>query len=153
LDYSCFENYTTHHHHLLDIFCPDDTFETMKNNFLLRCATLLATLFLAFGLVTRAQAQTSSLALLDDAYATLAHANHDYKGHRAKAMKQIELAVQELGGKISGKGKGHEPQGTSAAQLRAAQGLLQQASAGLSRKELKHVQAAIAQINTALAIK
>jgi hypothetical protein len=68
-------------------------------------------------------------------------------------MKQIELAVQELGGKISGKGRGHEPQGTSDAQLRAAQSLLQQASAGLSRKELKHVQAAIAQINTALSIK
>ena len=125
----------------------------MKNNFLFRCATMLATLLLAFGLVTRAQAQTGSLALLDDAYATLAQANHDYKGHRVKAMKQVELAVQELGGKISGKGKGHEPQGTSDAQLRAAQSLLQQASAGLSRKELKHVQAAIAQINIALSIK
>jgi hypothetical protein len=115
---------------------------------------LLAALFLVFGLVTRSQAQTASpIAALDDAFATLAQANHDYKGHRAKAMKQIELAVRELGGKISGKGKGHEPQGTSDAQLRAAQSLLQQAAAGLSKKPLKHVNAAIEQLNIALSIK
>jgi hypothetical protein len=126
----------------------------MKTNLFLRYATLLAALFLVFGLVTRSQAQTASpIAALDDAYATLAQANHDYKGHRAKAMKQIELAVHELGGKISGKGRGHEPQGASDAQLRAAQALLQQAAAGLSKKPLKHVNAAIAQINVALSIK
>ena len=126
----------------------------MKTNLFLRYATLLAVLFLVFGLVTRSQAQTASpIDALDDAFATLAQANHDYKGHRAKAMKQIELAVRELGGKISGKGRGHEPQGASDAQLRAAQALLQQAAAGLSKKPLKHVNAAIAQINVALSIK
>ena len=125
----------------------------MKNYIFLRYATLLASLLLAFGLVTRAQAQTGNLTLLDDAYATLAQADHDYKGHRVRAMKQIELAVQELGGKISGQGRGREPQATSDAQLRAAQVLLQQASSGLSGKALKHVNAAIVQINTALAIK
>ena len=125
----------------------------MKNYIFLRYATLLASLLLAFGLVTRAQAQTGSLTLPDDAYATLAQADHDYKGHRVRAMKQIELAVQELGGKISGQGRGREPQATSDAQLRAAQVLLQQASSGLSGKALKHVNAAIVQINTALAIK
>jgi hypothetical protein len=126
----------------------------MKINCFLRCASLLAILFLAFGLVNRVQAQTDSpTATLDDAYATLAQADHDYKGHRVWAMKQIELAVKELGGKISGNGKGHEPQGTSDAQLRAAQVLLQQAGGGLSGKALKHVNAAITQINTALAIK
>jgi len=137
----------------LDNFCSDDTFEAMKSDYFLRYATLLAAILLAFGLVTRVQAQTGSFTLLDDAYATLAQADHDYKGHRVKAMKQIELAVQELGGKISGKGRGHEPQATSDAQLRAAQTLLQQAGSGLSGKALKHVNAAIAQINTALAIK
>ena len=125
----------------------------MKNYIFLRYATLLASLLLAFGLVTRAQAQTGNLTLLDDAYATVAQADHDYKGHRVRAMKQIELAVQELGGKISGQGRGREPQATSDAQLRAAQVLLQQASSGLSGKALKHVNAAIVQINTALAIK
>jgi cob(I)alamin adenosyltransferase len=119
-----------------------------------RYTLLLAALILAFGLVTRSQAQsTGTLATLDAAYATLAQADHDYKGHRVRAMKQIEQAVKELGGTISGKGKGHEPQGTSDAQLRAAQELLQQASAGLSGKPLKHVNAAIAQLNTALAIR
>ena len=126
----------------------------MKTNHFLRYATLIATLFLAFGLMTRVQAQTNNnLATLDEAYATLAQADHDYKGHRVRAMKQIELVVHELGGKISGKGKRHEPQATSDAQLRAAQSLLQQASTGLSGKALKHVNAAIAQLNIALTIK
>jgi hypothetical protein len=126
----------------------------MKTNFFPCYATLLAALMLIFSLVTSGHAQTSgSFTLLDDAYATLAQADHDYKGHRVKAMKQIELAIQELGGKISGKGRGHESQGTSDAQLRAAQGLLQQAAGGLSQKALKHVNAAVEQINIALSIK
>ena len=126
----------------------------MNKNLLLRSSVLLTTLLLLLGLVSRGQAQTSStLITLDDAYATLAQANHDYKGHRARAMKQIEAAVKELGGAISGKGKGHEPQGTSDAQLRAAQSLLQQTTSGLSGKALKHVNNAIAEINDALAVK
>jgi hypothetical protein len=126
----------------------------MNTNLFPRYAMLLATLMLIFGLVTSGHAQTSgAFTLLDDAYATLSQADHDYKGHRVKAMKQIELAVREFGGKISGKGRGHEPQGTSDAQLRAAQGLLQQAAGGLSKKALKHVNAAIEQINVALSIK
>jgi cob(I)alamin adenosyltransferase len=126
----------------------------MTHKLYFRYATLLSTLLLAFGLVTRGHAQNNSaLATLDEAYATLAQADHDYKGHRAKAMKQIQLAVKELGGRISGKGRGHEPQGTSDAQLKAAQVLLQQASTGLTGKPLKHVNAAITQISVALSIK
>jgi hypothetical protein len=126
----------------------------MKNYLLLRYSTLLATILLAFGLVTRGQAQTTgNLNTLYDAYATLAQGDHDYKGHRVRAMKQIELAVQELGGKIAGNGRGHEPQGTSDVQMRAAQSLLQQAGAGLSGKPLKHVNNAIAQINDGLSIR
>lgn len=126
----------------------------MNNAFLLRYSTLLAVLLLAFGLVTRAQAQaTGSAALLDDAYATLAQAKHDYQGHRVRAMKQIDAALGVIGAKVSGKGKNHESQGTSDAQMRAAEALLQQASAGLSAKALKHVNAAITQINDGLAIK
>jgi hypothetical protein len=125
----------------------------MKITRFLRLTSLLAILFLALGLVTRAQAQTGNLAILDDAYATLAQSDHDYKGHRAKAMKQIESAVKELGGHLSGQGKGHEAQGTADAQLRAAEGLLEQVRPSLQRKPLKHVNAAIAQINIALSIK
>ena len=125
----------------------------MNNLSFFRSSTLLAIVLLVLGLVTRAQAQTTSATLLNDAYATLAQAKHDYKGHRVRAMKQIEAALGEIGGKISSKGRNHEPQGTSDAQLRAAQGLLEQASAGLSRQALKHVQAAIHQISIALSIR
>lgn len=114
----------------------------------------MAVVLLVFGLVTRAQAQSgNAAALLNDAYATLAQAKHDYKGHRVKAMKQIELALGEVGAKVTRTGKNHEPQGTSDAQLRAAQSLLQQASHELSGKALKHVDAAISQISTALSIR
>jgi len=126
----------------------------MTNIAFVRLSTLLATVLLAFGLITRAQAEAySSIGLLDDAYATLAQGNHDYKGHRVLAMKQIDKAIRELGGRISGHGHGHEAQGTSDAQLRAAADLIQQASAGLPKKALRHANMALQQINTALAIR
>jgi hypothetical protein len=127
----------------------------MTNHYLFcRSSILLTVLLLAFGLVTHAQAQSAnSVVLLNDAYATLALAKHDYKGHRVKAMKQIELALGEVGAKVTSTGKNHEPQGTSDAQLRAAESLIRQATASLSGKALKHADAAISQINDALAIK
>jgi len=121
---------------------------------MLRCSILLAAALLFFSLAPLAHAQVASpVTLLNDAYATLAQAKHDYKGHRVKAMKQIELALGEKGAKVSGKGRVREPQGVSDAQLRAAQALLQQAASQLFGKVLKHVNAAIAQISTALSIR
>ena len=126
----------------------------MNNILSFRFSTVLVALLLALGLVTRADAQSAgSVALLDQAYTTLSQADHDYKGHRVKAMKDIEKAVKELGGKISGDGKGREPQGTSDAQLRKAKGLLEQAVPNLSGKALRHVNNAIKQIDEALAVK
>jgi len=126
----------------------------MNKRIILRCSTWCALLLLAIGLAANAQAQTATPAvLLNEAYATLAQAKHDYKGHRVRAMKQIELALGEAGAKVSNTAKPHESQGTSDAQLRAAQGLIQQAAAGLSGKALKHANAAITQLNEALAIK
>jgi hypothetical protein len=120
---------------------------------LFRCSLIIATALLVLGMFTRAQAQPAgNVTLLDDAYATLSQADHDYKGHRAAAMKQVQRAVAELGGRISGHGRVREPQATSDAQLRDAAALLQQAAAGLSGRALAHVNAAINQINTALAI-
>jgi hypothetical protein len=131
-----------------------NNFKIMKTNLLFRCSTSLAIILLAFGFVTPVHAQyANSTALLDDAYATLAQAKHDYKGHRVRAMKQIEVALGEIGAKVSGKGKNHEPQGTSDAQMRAAESLLQEARSGLSGKAIKHVDNAITQINDGLAIK
>jgi hypothetical protein len=92
--------------------------------------------------------------LLRQAYGLLSVANHDYQGHRARAMKQIEVAAQHLGVNLRGDGKGHEGQATSDAQLRNAQALLVQASGGLKAGQgLAHVKLAIAQLNTALAIR
>lgn len=91
--------------------------------------------------------------LLSQAYATLATANHDYKGHRVDAMKQIEAAGKILGLNLHGGAKDHEKQGISDEHLRSARSLLQDASTGLSGKALKHVRHAIKQIDTALAIK
>jgi hypothetical protein len=91
--------------------------------------------------------------LLVRAYTTLEQADHDYKGHRKAAMKQIEAAAKLLGVKVRGDGKGHEKQGVSDAQLRTAQGLLQQAQSGLRGKSLGHVNKALQQLSIALSIK
>jgi hypothetical protein len=95
--------------------------------------------------------------LLKQAYATLAMADHDYKGHRVKAMKAIDAACKTFGLDITGSGKGHEKQGISDAQLRQAQQEVQQASqiaGGLNQaKVVKHLEKAISEISEALAIK
>lgn len=91
--------------------------------------------------------------LLVQAYTTLEQADHDYKGHRVAAMKQIEAAAKLLGVSVRGEGRGHEKQGVSDAQLRTAQGLLQQAQSGLSGKPLRHVNKALQQLSIALSIK
>ena len=98
-------------------------------------------------------ASPASAGLLVQAYTTLAQADHDYKGHRVAAMKHIEAAARLLGVNVRGDGKGHEKQGLSDAQLRAAQGLLQQARPGLSGKPLRHVNKALEQLSIALSIK
>ena len=91
--------------------------------------------------------------LLRHAYATLERADHDYKGHRHDAMKQIEAAAKLLGINVRGDGKGHEHQGVSDAQLHEAMGMLEQARGELKGKPLHHVNSAIKQLNIALSIK
>ena len=98
-------------------------------------------------------APSPAAGLLVQAYTALEQADHDYKGHRIAAMKQIEAAARLLGVKVRGDGKGHEHQVISDAQLRSAQGLLQQARSGLSGKPLRHVNKALQQLSIALSIK
>ena len=98
-------------------------------------------------------ANANVIGLLDQAYALLSSADHDYKGHRMHAMRCIKAAARELGSPLRGEGKGGENQGTSDSQLRSAQSLLQQAAAGLTGRPLKHVSEAIQQLNIALTIK
>jgi hypothetical protein len=90
---------------------------------------------------------------LQEAYGLLATADHDYNGHRARAMKQIESAAKLLGITLKGDGKVREPQGTSDAQLRSAQALLEQVSTGITGAGLTHLQQAVKQLNVALAIR
>ena len=129
-------------------------------------------LFLAIGLSTRAQspapanppgstksttsaaASTAAGNLLSQAYAALSVADHDYQGHRGKAMKHIEVAAKVLGITLQGNGTGHEPQTTSDQQLRTAQSLLQQALVpGLKPRVQKQINLALTELSTALTIK
>ena len=93
--------------------------------------------------------------MLREAYDILARADHDYKGHRAKAMHEIEQAGKLIGMNVKGEGKGHERQGVSDSQLHHAQELLIQVSANMAgqKKVHKRVEAAINQLGIALKIK
>ena len=125
----------------------------------LTAATPLATPEATVPLPTQYQpAAGNPVALLRPAYITLATADHDYKGHRVKAMKAIEAACKLLGTDISGEGRGHEPQAVSDAQLRQALSEVQQASAAVpggkdQKKIVAHLDKAISELNTALTIK
>jgi hypothetical protein len=120
----------------------------------------VVTLSLSLGANVRAQSPPPPPAyppavpgLLSQAYSALSAADHDYHGHRARAMRLIEHAAKELGFSLHGDGHGHEGQITSDDQLRTAQGLLQQAVTGLPAKAQEHVQKAIEQISVALSMK
>jgi hypothetical protein len=100
----------------------------------------------------------SEVATLQQAYATLEVADHDYKGHRVKAMKAIEAALKLLGSNISGQGRGHEKQAISDEQLRQVLATIEQvrgslAAAGAQPQVVKHLDTAINQLTTALSIK
>ena len=125
----------------------------MKNYFYRRCLpVVVACLALCFSLNLLAGTPAPG-DLLRQAYGTLEQADHDYKGHRLAAMKQIEAAAALLNVNLKGDGKGHEKQVVSDEQLRSAQGLLQQAAGGLTGQAQKHVHNAIHQISLALEVK
>ncbi len=133
--------------------------------------TVVLILFLAIGVNSRAQSTTpvkpastntnlspaansAAANLLSQAYAALSVADHDYQGHRVKAMKHIEVAAKVLGVTLAGNGTGHEPQATSDQQLHTAQSLLQQALVpGLRPRVQKQINLALTEISTALSIK
>jgi hypothetical protein len=113
----------------------------------------IACLVLGCGLRVLADPPPAPGVLLTQAYTALASADHDYKGHRIRAMRQVKAAAVALGVSLGGDGRNREAQGASDAQLQTAQGLLQQARAGLSGKPLRHVNQAIKQISIALSIR
>ena len=95
--------------------------------------------------------------MLQNAYLILDTGDHDYKGHRVRAMHQIEAAAKLLGMNLSGDAKDKQPQPLSDAKLREAQGLLQNVlgAAEVKNQErvTKHITNAVNQINTALSIR
>jgi hypothetical protein len=94
---------------------------------------------------------------LQQAYSLLAGADHDYQGHRMRAMHAIKGACRLLGGQAQGEGAGNEPQGTSDGQLKQAQGLLQNvlatATAANQTRVVHHIDKAIEELGVALSIK
>jgi hypothetical protein len=100
--------------------------------------------------------QGGEVATLRQAYGILAVADHDYKGHRVRAMKAIEAACKLLGTDISGDSKGKEKQAISDDQLRQVLATIQQVAAAIGPSQPKvaaHLDVAIKQLTTALSIK
>ena len=95
--------------------------------------------------------------MLRRAYHILATGDHDYKGHRVKAMKAVEAAGKLLGMDLHGDDKDREPQPLSDDKLREARGLLSNVLDSSEVKDekriSKHITEAIDQINVALSKK
>ena len=95
--------------------------------------------------------------LLRQAYTILATGDHDYKGHRVKAMHAVEAAGKLLGLDLAGDLRDHQPQFLSDDKLREAAGLIANVLAAAEVKNQKritrHLNEAVKQINIALAIK
>ncbi len=108
------------------------------------------------------------VAALRSAHKLLVTANRDYGGHRAKAAKEVHHALKALGYRTGAggvsvstpnvvtpsvstpKGKVHEAQPTSDAQLLQAQQILQGV---VGQVNTGHIARAIHEINKALAIR
>ncbi|MGB7768818.1 MAG: hypothetical protein WBN22_08195 [Verrucomicrobiia bacterium] len=103
---------------------------------------------------TVAFSNSAEAGMLHRAYRILATGDHDYKGHRVKAMHQVEAAAKLLGLDLAGDAKGGKPQILSDDKLREARGLLgkvlESAEVKGQPRISKHITEAINQINDAL---
>ncbi len=114
-----------------------------------RLSIVLATLFMFAGATSYAQA-VSAQHLLREAYINLATANHDYRGRRMNAMKEVRAAGKTIGLDVRRDAKVVERQGISDEHLRAARAMLAEARPVLDRRGVTHVDRAIKQIDIAL---
>jgi len=93
---------------------------------------------------------------LRDAYSILSTGDHDYQGHRVKAMHAVEAGAKLLGMDLAGDLKDRTPQKLSDEKLRQAQSLISQVLASAAVKDqkrvVKHLNKAVTEINTALSI-
>jgi hypothetical protein len=94
--------------------------------------------------------------MLRDAYSILSTGDHDYQGHRVKAMHAVEAGAKLLGMDLAGDLKDRTPQKLSDEKLRQAQSLISQVLASAAVKDqkrvVKHLNKAVTEINTALSI-
>jgi len=98
----------------------------------------------------------NEIAHLRQAYAYLESGDHDYKGHRAKALHAIGAACKSLGLPTKGEGKNKEAQAYSDSLLKAARANLvtveSLAQAAHQDKLLEHVHTALHEIDLALEV-
>jgi hypothetical protein len=87
---------------------------------------------------------------LRHAYWLLEQADKDYRGHRAKAMKEIRKAGELIGMDLHGDGYGGEKQKWSDERLREAKGLLEDIVDRTGEREHVHIRAAIHELDRAL---
>jgi hypothetical protein len=106
---------------------------------------------------TVAMSNFSEAKALTRAYLILATGDHDYQGHRVKAMHQIEAAGKLLGMDLAGGAKDRQKQVLSDDKLRDARGLLEivlnAAEVKAQPRISKHISEAINQINVALSVR
>ena len=106
---------------------------------------------------TVAMSNFSEAKALTRAYRILATGDHDYKGHRVKAMHQIEAAAKLLGVDLTGSANDKQKQVLSDDKMRDARGLLEivlnSAEVKAQPRISKHISEAIDQINVALSIR
>lgn len=84
---------------------------------------------------------------LREAYHILATGDHDYRGHRVKAMHSVESAGKLLGLHLAGDLKDRSPQALSDDRLRAARNLIARV---LDSEEVKGQKRAVKYLNDAV---
>ena len=91
------------------------------------------------------------------AYILLKGADHDYAGHRAAAMEQLEAAGKDLGLRLEGEGSEHERQWKSDERLAEARRLVREARSKLEAHDrdlaADHLGKALKELNAALKVK
>lgn len=117
----------------------------------------LPSVSVAKGKVHPAVNNSGEAGVLSNAYHILETGDHDYNGHRIKAMHAIEEAAKPLGVHLHGDERDKTPQALSDAKLREVIAMLKQLHGAATGKYAKHIQShvnrAISELQTALSIR
>jgi hypothetical protein len=120
-------------------------------------ATVMGSPAATYQVETVAFSDSKEAGMLLKAYTILATGDHDYNGHRAKAMAAVKAAAKRLNVDLGGDDKYREKQFLSDDKLREAQGLISGVLGAAEVKDqpviAKHLNSAIHQIDLALTIK